>query len=323
MTSHYKIAVVGPIPHDTIITHNNETIVKYGCVSHPTIALAKLMEGQGEVIPVSHVHQKDYEAIKALLAPYKAINMEGLSSKHDLGTVIELEFLDQNNRRERQISNMKPISAADVSPFLDADCFVFVPITDFEIELDTLKHIKKHSKAKIIFDAHGPTTYVTDEGKRLRRYWKDKEDWLPYIDVLKMNLEESICCWFDEDYTNEDFYDDNNTAHLDDFADYVLSQGVQYLYVTLDSRGCAIYSKNDDGSMSKSFVKSVPVNHVVDTTGCGDSFAGGLAFGFTVNNDATKAAHYANALGAMRTQGKGFDVFKSLDETNAIIDKHY
>jgi len=33
-----------------------------------------------------------------------------------------------------------------------------VPITDFEIALDTLKYIKANSKAKIIFDAHGPTT---------------------------------------------------------------------------------------------------------------------------------------------------------------------
>ena len=41
----YKIAVVGPIPNDTIITHHGETIMKYGCVTHPTFALAKLLEG--------------------------------------------------------------------------------------------------------------------------------------------------------------------------------------------------------------------------------------------------------------------------------------
>ncbi|TXD81844.1 carbohydrate kinase family protein [Subsaximicrobium wynnwilliamsii] len=322
MNKGYKIAVVGPIPQDTIITHKNEVITKYGCVSHPTIALAKLLEGKGEVIPISNIHKKDHDAINVLFEPYPAINKSGINSEKDQGTIIELNFIDQNNRLEKQLANMHPITAESVAPFLDADCFVFVPITDFEIELDALKHIKNNSAAKIIFDAHGTTTYVDNEQKRLRKYWKDREDWLPYIDVLKMNLEESLCCWFEKDYSDVHFHDEDRREHLDDFAANVLNQGVTVLYVTLDSKGCAIYSKKE-GTIQKDFVASVPVKDVIDTTGCGDSFAGGLAFGLTVYNDPIKAAHYANTLGSRRTQGKGFDVFKSLEETEAIIKAHY
>ena len=322
MDTYYKIAVVGPIPHDTIITHRNETITKFGCVSHPTVALANLLQGKGEVIPIANVHKKDHEAINAIFTDYKNVNLSGIKSDKNQGTAIELRFVDQNNRLETQLANMIPISSKDVEPFLDANCFVFVPITDFEIELDTLKFIKNNSDAIIIFDAHGPTSFVNSEGKRLRKFWKDKKDWFQYIDVLKMNLEESICTWFDENYENEDFYNENNTEHLDDFAEFVLNNGVTYLYVTLDSRGCVIYNKKD-GQIVKDFVKSVPVSFVIDTTGCGDSFAGGLGFGFTLFNNPIKAAHYANALGAMRTQGKGFDVFKSLEETDKIIQNNY
>ncbi|WP_026755587.1 carbohydrate kinase family protein [Sediminibacter sp. Hel_I_10] len=322
MTSQFKIAVVGPIPQDTIKTHKNETILKYGCVTHPTIALARLMEGHGEVIPIANIHKAEAPAIKELFKHYPAINTNGLSSEQDRGTIIELNFIDQNNRLEKQVANMSPISAEDVTPFLDADCFVFVPITDFEITLESLKLIKAKSKARVIFDAHGPTTYVTSDGVRLRKYWQDHKEWLPYIDVLKMNLEESLCCWFDRDYTDESIYDENQTDHLDDFAAYILDAGVEYLYVTLDSRGCNIYTK-ENGTVVKHFVKSVPVQDVIDTTGCGDSFAGGLAYGFTRFNDPIKAAHYANTLGALRTQGKGFDVFKSLEDTQAIISKNY
>jgi adenosine kinase len=322
MKNTYKIAVVGPIPQDTIITYRDETITKYGCVSHPTMALANLLKDKGEVIPIAHVHKKDHNAINAIFKDNANININGISSEKNQGTIIELKFIDQNNRLETQLANMSPIVPEDVKPFLDADCFVFVPITDFEIELNTLKFIKENSNAKIIFDAHGPTTFVNNSGKRLRKFWKDKKDWFQYIDVLKMNLEESICSWFDTSYENEDFYNENNTEHLDDFAEFVLNNGVSYLYVTLDSRGCAIYSKHN-GEIKKDFVKSVPVNYVIDTTGCGDSFAGGLAFGFTLYDDPIKAAHYANTLGALRTQGKGFDVFKSLKETDEIISNNY
>lgn len=322
MEKQYKIAIVGPIPNDTIKTYKGDTVTKYGCVTHPTIALAKLLDGQGEVIPIAHIHRKDENGITKLFSDYPNINIGGILTEKDQGTDIELIFIDQNNRVETQLSNMHPITKKDLEPFLDSDCFVFVPITDFEIELDTLKSIKSSSKAPIVFDAHGPTTYVNEHGKRHRQYWKDIDEWLPYIDILKMNLEESQCSWIDKNYDEEEIYDENNTGHLDEFAKYVLDCGVTALYVTLDSRGCVIYTK-DQGIIKKDFVKSVPVNDVIDTTGCGDSFAGGLAFGLTKYQDFIKAAHFANALGALRTQGKGFDVFKSLDETEKIIAKHY
>jgi adenosine kinase len=322
MNTFYKIAVVGPIPADTIITHKGEVIKKYGCVSHPTVALARLLEGIGEVIPISHVNKKDHAAINAIFENFSNINLQGISSDKNKGAIIELQFKDQNNRLETQLANMSAIVSEDVSKFLDADCFVFVPITDHEVELETLKFIKENSKAQIIFDAHGPTSYVNEEGKRLRRFWDDKDDWFQYIDVLKMNLEESVCTWFDQDFSNEDFYDENSTDHLDEFAEYVLNKGIETLYVTLDSKGCVIYTK-EDGEIMKDFVPSVKVENVIDTTGCGDSFAGGLAFGLTIYNDVISAAHYANTLGALRTQGKGFDVFKSLEETDAIIEKNY
>ena len=80
-----------------------------------------------------------------------------------------------------------------------------------------------------------------------------------------------------------------------------------------------VYS-NDSGSVKKQFVEPITVNQVIDTTGCGDSFAGGLGFGIAESNNIIEAANYANALGALRTQGKDFDVFKSLADVNQIIE---
>jgi adenosine kinase len=319
-----KIAVLGPIPRDTIITHKNETIKKYGCATHPAIALSKLMEGKGEVIVISHVHKKDHQPIIDLFSPYSNVNIDGIKSSNDRGTVIELRFQDQNNRLEKQTAFMDPILPEDVAPFMDAKAFVFVPITDFEISLSTLKYIKENSEGIVIFDAHGPTTAMNINGNRERKFWIDKDEWLPYIDVLKMNLEESQCCWFKNEYSQEEMgnYNDTSTEHLDDFAEYALNKGVKIVYVTLDSRGCVCYF-NKEGKINKEWINSLPVDNVVDTTGCGDSFAGGLAFGFTFYDDPIIAAQYANTLGAMRTQGKTYDVFKNLEETKALMLKHY
>ena len=40
----YNIAVIGPIPRDRITTYKGEVFEKYGCVTHPVIAISKLLD---------------------------------------------------------------------------------------------------------------------------------------------------------------------------------------------------------------------------------------------------------------------------------------
>ncbi|MEC7782522.1 MAG: carbohydrate kinase family protein [Bacteroidota bacterium] len=324
MANPLKIVVAGPIPRDTISTYENDIIMRYGCVTHPVIALAKLLDAEGVVVPVSNMHKKDEAGITAEFAPFKNIDLSGINTKEDSGTVILLDFKDQNNREEKQLACMNPLRPKHIKKHLDAAVFVFVPITDFEISLSTLKHIKKHSDATIVFDAHGATTAMDVKGHRHRKFWVDRDEWLPYIDVLKMNLEESQCMSFANEYEHEipSIYDENATEHLDDLAKHVLKKGVSYFYVTMDSRGCILYSLQDN-QLKKDWIASVKVDKVVDTTGCGDSFAGGLAYGFAKYDDPIKAGQFANILGARRTQGKNWDVFKTAEETENIRLQNY
>lgn len=328
MNSQSKIAVLGPIPYDHITTSKGKAIIKYGCVTHPAIALAKLLEGNGTVFPVTHIRKKDENDVHALLSRYENISLKGVYSHLDQGDVIHLKFIDQNNRLEKQTAFMPPIRPEDIAPLIGCDVFVCVPISDYEVPLETLQYIKAKRKenAITIFDAHGPTTTVTTTGDRLRRFWVERDLWLPYIDLLKMNIEEAGCCWFKKEYKAEELkeeYWELSESEMADFALYVLQRGVKALVITLDSRGCMAYSM-PNGQFKAEFVPSVRVSEVIDTTGCGDSFAGGLAYGLLQDrSDYVRAAQYANALGALRTQGTTFEVFRTLEETKALIRKNY
>jgi adenosine kinase len=71
-------------------------------------------------------------------------------------------------------------------------------------------------------------------------------------------------------------------------------------------------------------VPAVKVKEVIDTTGCGDSFAGGVGYGLLEDPaNYIKAAQYGNTLGALRTQGKTFNVFKPLTEVKDIMRNTY
>lgn len=319
-----KIAVIGPIPRDHIVTHQGDLIQKWGCVTHPVIALSVMAGDQIEVIPVSHVRTVDQDNVKEVFKGYKGINLDHITCKNDQGDIISLRFVDVNTRLERQTGFMDPILPKDMEKILDAEVFVFIPISDYEISIDTLRLIKKkNKKSVIIFDAHGPTTACLSNGERKLKFWVDRDQWLPYIDVLKMNLEEAHACWFKKEYESKDLEHGISLEDMGDFARHCLSKGVKCVAITMDSRGCMVYYKNR-GKVCEKMVPAVKVSNVIDTTGCGDSFAGGVGFGLLQNpKDYIRAVQFGNTLGALRTQGKTFAVFKSLTETNKIISETF
>jgi len=320
-----RIAIVGPIPRDHIVTHQGDLIQKWGCVTHPVMALSAMAGDDIEIIPVSHVRNVDNDNVKEVFKGAKGVNINKITSRNDQGDIISLRFIDMNNRLERQTGFMDPIVASDFDSILDCDVFVFIPISDYEISLEALQFLKAKSSGVIIFDAHGPTTACLINGERQRKFWIDRDLWLPYIDVLKMNLEEAHASWFKKEYESQDFREDEdvNREQLREFAVHCLDRGVKCVYVTVDSRGCLVYFR-ENGKLHEEMVPAVKVENVIDTTGCGDSFAGGIGFGLLQKaGDYIGAARYGNALGALRTQGKTFAVFKSLAETNKIIQSTY
>jgi hypothetical protein len=320
-----RIAILGPIPRDHIVTHNGDLIQKWGCVTHPVIALSTMAGEMIEIVPVSHLRSVDLDNVKEVFKGYNGINLKHLSVKNDQGDIISLRFIDMNNRLERQTGFMDPIMPADMKGLLDCKVFVFIPISDYEISLDTLRYLRKKSRGQIVFDAHGPTTACLSNGERQRKFWIDRDQWLPYIDVLKMNLEEAQASWFKKEYETSDFVktEEPDRKDLRAFAEHCIGLGVKCVYITVDSRGCLVYYK-DRKKLVEEMVPAIKVQNVVDTTGCGDSFAGGVGFGLVHKpKDYVGAAKFGNALGALRTQGKTFGVFKPLSEIKRIIQQGF
>ena len=85
-----RIAVLGPIPRDHIVTHNGDLIQKWGCITHPVIALSIMAGEELEIFPVAHVRKVDVDNVREVFSGYKGINMKCITSKNDQGDIISL-----------------------------------------------------------------------------------------------------------------------------------------------------------------------------------------------------------------------------------------
>ena len=314
-----KVAVLGPIPNDQVVTHAGDRFHKYGGAMFTAAALSVLLDTGDTVVPIAHVRREDEGPIKQILEAFPNIDTSGITSPADQGDVVELRYVDQNRRIERQTSFMNPILPADVDKVLDADMFVCVPITDYEVGQPTLRHIKENSRATVVLDAHGPATTLTRGGERHPRVWADQEVWFPYIDILKMNLDEASSTWLGESAEVTADPPSLSDEQLCDLGHHCLDRGVGAVCVTLDERGCVVLFRDGSGGIAEEFVGRIGVDHVVDTTGAGDSFAGGLAYGYLAYRDYVVACQYGNAMGAQRVTGTDLNVYLSREETERQI----
>ncbi len=326
MTVEHKITLLGPIPCDYITTWKNEILERYGCLTYPAIALSKLLGKSARITLVAHVRKKDQQTIKAILKGHRGVELLRITADLDQGDVIRLRYINKYRCLEKQYGFMDPIMPDDVKHLLDSHYFIALPVTDFEISLETLKFIKEYSESKVILDAHGPTTAMTSLGDRVAKFWVDRDLWLPYINILVMTLEQAKYIWFAKEYSLEELEDSEDLSETDlqVFAEHCFKKGLEALYITLGEDGCLVYFKKDQKA-HKQHVAPVKLEEpVVDTTGRNESFVAGLTYGLIkTNKDYVKAARFGNAISAQRVRGVTYDVFESLEDTLKLVQETY
>ncbi len=138
-----------------------------------------------------------------------------------------------------------------------------------------------------------------------------------------MNLDEAGSAWLGQSAEVTADPPRLSDEELRDLARHCLDRGVGAVCVTLDEHGCVAFFRDHSGGIAEELVNRIEVEHVVDTTGAGDSFAARLAYGYLAYRDYVVACQYGNAMGAQRCTGTELNVYLSREETERQIRAAY
>ncbi len=256
----------------------------------------------------------------------KAINVDTSGMRYTDSQHTTLAFVSLNAKGERSFSFCRnPGADTQLTPSdLDIDmlqntCFLHIgslSLTDEPAKSATLAAIDIAKKAGSL---------ISYDPNYRANLWHGREDaiplmksLLPLADSVKVSDEE-LALLFGKDISYQDGVQE------------ILALGPSLVLVTLGSKGVYYAACPKDGkSPACSGILGVPDVKVVDTTGAGDSFNGGLLYRLTrreaplsfTKEQIEKDISFANAVASLCVTKRGaIPALPTLEETEAFVEK--
>ncbi len=200
-----------------------------------------------------------------------------------------------DERRQRVLAMSDPFVQSDIDN-LSADYFHLGTLLPSDFSIPLVAFLKQRGRVSI--DAQGFLREVVGEEVKARQ-WKDKELFLKYIDIIKVNEEELFAL--------------TGTNDIARGASQIAEMGPEEVIVTLGSKGSQILYKGEMFTIPAYYTPQV-----VDSTGCGDTYMAGYLYCRALGFSVERAGRFAAAMCTLKLQKSGpFDA--SIEEVERLI----
>lgn len=270
------ICCIGHITLDKVVNPSGQVHMPGGTSFYFSHAMANL---DVRYSLVTGIAESEMHIVSELRAA--GISVSALSSRH---TVYFENIYDtnQDNRKQRVLQKADPF---DMNSFLDVDAGMYHlgPLLGDDIPLSLIKYLS--AKGIVSLDVQGFLRLVQDETV-LATDWSEKNEALPYVDILKANDAELAVLTSCDD--------------IWEGAMIIAALGVNEVIVTLGSKGSLIYT----GGVFYEIPAYEP-NQVVDATGCGDTYMAGYLYKRAKNFDCVESGKFGAAMATLKIESTG------------------
>ena len=284
MLSGFKVAVLGTINRDTVFTSQGERWEGFGGILYNLFGLSFQGRGGITLYPICNLGEDCYEEVMGILSQVDNIRCDGIRKRRGINNHAIISYRPSGEREEALEGGLPPLKYSEVESYLGVDLLLVNFISGFDLDLDTLRRMRRKFKGIIYMDLHSLTLGVDPQGRRFLRPIPQGEEWIAQADILQVNQKEAELLWGGPLKGAEEF---------SRFGRKMLSLGPFCLLVTLGSRGSFLLEK---GSTSHFPTSSAALFD--DPTGCGDIFAAGFIWEYLRSGDTHEACQSGNRLAA-------------------------
>ncbi len=202
---------------------------------------------------------------------------------------------DSNRRTQRVRAIADPFTPDEMHP-LEAKVFHLGSLLSNDFSAEVVKYLS--TKGQVSIDVQGYLREVVGEEVRAIE-WEDKEEFLAYTDILKLNEHEMQVIAHSEDPK--------------EVAQKLAAYGVKEVVITLGSYGSLIYAEG------KYFeIPAYQTSRLVDATGCGDTYSTGYLYCRAQGMDYVESGKFAAAMCTLKLENSG-PFNRSIDDIHRLI----
>ncbi|MGZ7208856.1 MAG: PfkB family carbohydrate kinase [Methanobacterium sp.] len=294
-----KVTLMGPVSEDIIIKDNSSHRSIGGPVFYQSYVFSRLKININALVSIS---KNDKELLNAFPSPVKIFPFYV-----DETMKFQNIYPDNNpcNRVQKAKIPHNPIKINKIKDKIKySDAILLGPLSPYDIPLKTIEDLSS-LKIPIYLGAQGYLRYL-DKDKIILRAWDGFEEFLKFINILFIDINESSII-LGKKYSPEE------TARL------LTSFGPQEVIITRGSSGSLIYSKKLDEVYK---IPAIKPSKIEDPTGLGDTYMAAYAARKLEIDSPKKCGMFAAAAASIKLENKG--PFKGdIESIENKLKKHF
>lgn len=273
-----NICCIGHVTLDKIVTPQTTTYMPGGTSYYFSYGIKNLKNSANYKL-ITALAPSEYQSVEDMRS--EGIHVEVIPSKHTV--YFENKYgINQDERTQRVLAKADPFTVENLKD-VRANYIHLGSLLSDDFSLDVIKYLS--NKGILSVDAQGYLREVRGE-KVFAVDWKEKQEALKYIHILKVNEHEAeVLTGFKEP---------------EQAALKLAEWGVKETLLTLGSMGSLIYA---EGKFYK--IPAYPPKEVVDATGCGDTYSMGYLYLRSQGASYEEAGKFAAAVSTLKLEKSG------------------
>lgn len=309
-----NIVVIGTINRDTLILPDGEVRQSFGGILYNVLSLVHLLPTDATILPVCQVGEDHYETILSLCKPFPQIRLDHLH-RDPAGTNENIiTYTSADARTEKLTCRVSPLSLSEVQFSRSAEAILVNFISGSDISLEALNYLKTRRTGLLCVDVQWLSTGLREDGTKFFRPIPDWRKWLGQVDIVKLN-ENEIRTLSDGANLLEEPYPQ--------IALKLIQQGVSVVLITLGSEGSQMVYRDVDNAIYLYTSRGVPLEKVVDPTGCGDVFISAFLAYYVKERDVLRANLFAHSAAALKAQKVGLAGVYKVGKARELMEEVY